>query len=96
MNSLRVRMVLPLAPKAISCTSAPWDKTRKTSGQWYRQKERFTRARCCHATSCALAAWRLDLGWGPAVLAGALTTLGGLLPARQAAKKEILTALREV
>jgi hypothetical protein len=28
----------------------------------------------------AAVAWRLDLGWGPAVLAGGLTTLGGLLP----------------
>jgi membrane-bound metal-dependent hydrolase YbcI (DUF457 family) len=25
-------------------------------------------------------AWRLDLGWGPAILAGGLTALGGLLP----------------
>jgi hypothetical protein len=28
----------------------------------------------------AFLAWRLELGWGPAILAGALTTLGGLLP----------------
>jgi hypothetical protein len=28
----------------------------------------------------ALAAWKLNLGWGPACLAGGLTALGGLLP----------------
>jgi hypothetical protein len=28
----------------------------------------------------ALAGWRLDLGWGPAILSGGLTALGGLLP----------------
>ena len=30
-----------------------WEKTPLTSGEWYRQKDRFARARCCQAPSSA-------------------------------------------